>query len=154
MENSTPRTPAIYAAIEAQVAFYQKRIEALGKIRLMIEAYGLEDEADITIYGAQLDLNHCSRGAFNRIRRKLPKGLKWNRRTDSNGLHYTTNIDGVVVRFWATELPPSCRLETEEVLVPAHTEKRLKVVCKEDNNEPKTSNPDDRAVSSADDVAF
>src|SRR3990167_8720854 len=35
------------------------------------------------------------------------------------------------LRIWSGDLPPTCRLESEDVHVPAHTEKRMKIVCKD-----------------------
>jgi len=37
----------------------------------------------------------------------------------------------IPLRLWAGQPPPSCHIEYEEVMVPARTERRAKLVCKE-----------------------
>lgn len=42
---------------------------------------------------------------------------------------YETEIDGMIVRCWHGEPPPSCKIVEEQVLVPARLETVRKLVC-------------------------
>ena len=63
--------------------------------------------------------------------RAIPGG-RWEKKIshyDGGTLDYECEIEGVRVLLFAAEPPLSCRIETEEVEVPAHKEIRRKVVC-------------------------
>lgn len=58
---------------------------------------------------------------------------KWDKTPSHNGdrIDYQTKVEGVILRVWAGEPPPTCRIVEEEVFIPARVEKRRKMVCTE-----------------------
>lgn len=48
---------------------------------------------------------------------------------DKTRIDYEGTIAGVLVVIYGAEAPPSCRIELEEVYVPAHNETVRKLVC-------------------------
>jgi len=88
-----------------------------------------------TVYGTQVDFNHPSHTEVIRIIRVL--GGKWKKTpstTVSDKIDYQTEIDGITVRCWEGEPPPSCKvIEVEEMvperIVPAGIKKVRKIVC-------------------------
>ena len=65
---------------------------------------------------------------------------KWSKEYLGTQLNYIQVIDGVTVRIYDAELPPSCKIvdeiiDIEAVTIPARTEVRKKIVCNEGNDE-------------------
>jgi hypothetical protein len=80
-----------------------------------------------------LDFDHLPHAKVISVVRSL--GGKWKKTpTGDNRIHYTAEIDGMTVRCYAGEPPPSCKLVEVEVhvpaqVIPAHTVKKMKMVC-------------------------
>lgn len=55
----------------------------------------------------------------------------WDKVPTGTGFHYIAKYNEVTIYINAIEdaLPPTCRIITEEVLVPEHTTKRTRIVC-------------------------
>lgn len=85
------------------------------------------------------DFNWPKRDQVNAI--LLHFGGKWTKTYEDNKeLHYTQEIDGLRIRLYCAELPPSCKIveeriehPAETVTVPARTEVRRKIVCNEED---------------------
>ncbi len=94
---------------------------------------------DLPAFGAsgidQLDFDNLSHKQVIGVIRAM--GGKWKKTPSpnaSNRINYETEIDGIAVRCWQGEPPPSCKLiEVEEhvpeQVIPAHTVKRMKMSC-------------------------
>lgn len=95
----------------------------------------LEKAPDATFWMGGLDFNNMPHKEIIRTVKAL--GGKWKKEPSATPekIDYVTQVDGVQVRCWAGEPPPSCRIvEVEETIpekvIPAHTRKVKKLVCK------------------------
>ena len=97
------------------------------------------EKAEVSMYGAFIDIDRPSRGDVVRLLSALKIG-KWNKESaPGQTLIYVTDQPVVgrwKVRLWSAEPPGSCKIVEEEVLVPAvnipeHVEKRKRLVCAE-----------------------
>ena len=112
----------------AELARIQKRIEWLVE-----HQKELEKLPDGGFYTGGLDFDHLPHKEIVKVIRAL--GGKWTKESvNENKITYATEIDGLQVRCWSGEPPPSCKLvEVEEhvpeKVIPAHTVKKTKLVC-------------------------
>lgn len=103
----------------------------------------LEKLPEARMCGTTLDFDDLPHAEVIKVVRAL--GGKWKKDKNSvrdGRVDYTQKIDGMDVRCWAGEPPPSCRLVEIEVQVPeehipaktipAHTKKVFKMVCSGD----------------------
>jgi hypothetical protein len=119
-----------------------RQIETLQKQRgaMLILRDKLADfpaELQVSTCNECLDFDNLSRADTIRLITHLKTG-KWNKvpSSVSGKIDYrnTTFLPGITLRLWGAEPPASCRLVEEDVEIPAQparTEKRLKLVCKE-----------------------
>lgn len=79
-----------------------------------------------------LQISDCTHEEAAEVMRCLAAG-KWERKVSSGSnskIDYETKIDGVRVFIYCAQPPSSCRIETEEIEVPAHRKTITKLVCK------------------------
>jgi hypothetical protein len=81
-----------------------------------------------------LDFDNLPHADVVQVIKALPAG-KWDKQPNSNPakVDYTATVDGVVVRCYAGEPPPNCRIVEEEVEIPAQParkEIRRRLECK------------------------
>jgi hypothetical protein len=116
------RLNAHITSIEAQIRFLRQHADVIDTLGLKPQAFG----------NCCIDFNNPSRDV-------LLAGLKafggdWEKEAmDGGTVNYSQMINGLSIRFFSAPPPPNCRLEEEEVLIPAQPsriEKRLKLVCK------------------------
>ncbi len=69
----------------------------------------------------QIDLDNPTREQVLIAIKQFPG--KWNKGKHADIMHYESIIDGIKIRLWATELPPSCKVETRTVVIPAQPER-------------------------------
>lgn len=89
--------------------------------------------ARICIYGNFIDFNNPSRDDVRVILSRLSGG-KWEKNVNMSGnsIDYVSEKEfapGMKFRLWSAEPPPSCKMVSEEVAVPARIENRWKMVC-------------------------
>lgn len=95
----------------------------------------LDFEVQVTGSKKLLDMDCLTHPQIVTLIGRLSAG-KWIKSPKWGKIDYTNDavIPGFTVRFWSGEPPPSCKLVEEEVVVPtvpAHKEKRVRLVCKE-----------------------
>ncbi len=95
----------------------------------------------IPIYDNQFDLDNLPHKEVVKLIRAL--GGKWKKSASAtaNRINYETMVDGMIVRCWAGEPPPSCKIvEVEELVpekvIPAHTRKVTKMICQGNGTDP------------------
>lgn len=86
-----------------------------------------------TLFQEKIDFDHLPHAQVIEVVRAL--GGKWKKSAGNTAgkVNYETTVDGVQVRCYEGEPPPSCKLvEVEEVIPaqPARTVKKFKMVCK------------------------
>lgn len=127
--------------IESQIGILKYQMEGLRKriAFLRKKSKVLKALPEGTFCGASLDFDKLSHPEVIKVVRTL--GGKWRKSeticSDSSlkgRIDYQTEIDGVAVRCWAGEPPPTCRIvEVEETVpeqvIPAHTRKVRKLIC-------------------------
>lgn len=87
------------------------------------------------VFSNQVDFDCLPHKEVIKVIRAL--GGKWKKEpnsADKTRIDYIQEIDGVTVRCWKGEPPPSCRLveveeQVPELVIPAHTKKVLKMIC-------------------------
>lgn len=115
-------------ALHGQIRDLQKRVEWL-----IEHQTSLEKLPDGAFYSGGLDFDRLPHKDIVQVIRTL--GGKWKKEpVNENKITYATEIDGLQVRCWSGEPPPSCKLvEVEEhvpeKVIPAHTVKKTKLVC-------------------------
>lgn len=77
--------------------------------------------------GIQIICEVKTREGFAPIR-ALHKGV-WDKSIEPGKATYRAEVQGIWIICNVSELPPSCKIEEQEVYVPAHKEIRRKVVC-------------------------
>ena len=96
----------------------------------------LEKAPDGRFCGEYLDFDYLPHKRTIEVVRTI--GGKWKKTVASNGdnnkIDYNTELDGIKVRVYAGDPPPSCRIvEVEELIpeqvIPAHVKKVRKMVC-------------------------
>lgn len=124
--------------LQEQIKVYRKRIRWLKKNQEKLEA--LPPSASLGT--DKIDFDYLSHAEIIKVIRTL--GGKWKKtpnaiaatptREKGQSIDYEAEIDGVPVRCWAGEPPPSCRIVEVEEVIPAHDipaqhvpEKRVKV---------------------------
>lgn len=114
--------------LHRQIQDLQKRVEWL-----LAHQKELESLPDGAFYSGGLDFDRLPHKDTVKVIRAL-RG-KWAKEpANENKITYTTTIDGMQVRCWSGDPPPSCKLvEVEEhvpeKVIPAHTVKKTKLVC-------------------------
>ena len=99
-----------------------------------LEAFDLLPDATISANHIDFDyLNHDQVlqviKAFPGRWKKEPVGEKINYSNTLRNISKTSGYEEIIIRCYNGEPPPNCKIEYEEVLVPAHTERRAKMVC-------------------------
>lgn len=122
---------------KTQIASLRKRIRWLKKRQKLLAKL-----PECSIYGDQIDFDRLPHKEVIAVVRTL--GGKWQKSlntaaADKPSVDYRTEIDGVTVRCWAGEPPPTCRfVEVEEIIpeqiipaqvIPAKVKKVRKLVC-------------------------
>jgi len=107
-----------------------ERIAWLETKRAAIEATGL----DISSAFGSVDFDNLPHADVVKVMLALPG--RWNKTPGSSEgtINYEAEIDGVNVRCWCGEPPPSCKIVEVEEVVPAQPETRRmvkKMICKE-----------------------
>jgi hypothetical protein len=124
-------------SLKSQIVALAKRIKWLNANRAKLEAL-----PQWQMYGGMVDFDNLPHKEVIAVVRAL--GGKWNKQKSSEfgRIDYQTEIDGVTVRCWQGEPPPSCRIiEVEEhvpevvipaKVIPASVRKVKKMVCSPD----------------------
>lgn len=122
------------ARLAAEIERTKGRIKWLKKHRKKLEAL-----PEASVYGSQIDFDNLPHAEVIKVIRTLGGKYKKSKNSQEGKIDYVGEVDGVTVRCWAGEPPPSCRMiEVEEYIpekvIPAHVEpartiKRLKMVC-------------------------
>jgi hypothetical protein len=130
--------------VEYEVENIVRVIRQQGKVLrwLRANAEKLKGLRGGVLWQSQLDFNELSHSETIKLVRTF--GGKWRKTPNVGKLHkvdYTAQIDGILVRSWASAPPPSCRIVEVEVdvpeqIIPAHKEKVRKMVCKGGGEEP------------------
>lgn len=89
---------------------------------------------DVAVYTQSIDFNHLRHNQIIQVVSTF--GGKWEKTPTGidERIDYQTKIDGVTIRCWAGEPPPSCKIVEEEIEVPAQPARKQivrKLVCKE-----------------------
>lgn len=87
-----------------------------------------------TFWNGRLDLNTPKHEETVKLIRAVGGKFKKEPGCNPHSIDYTGELDGIPVKAWCGEPPPSCRIvEVEELvpetLIPAHIVKRKKMVC-------------------------
>lgn len=151
--------------VQAEITSLKDSIRELGKKIRWLRAH----EAVLTelpagsMCGSVLDFDRLSHAETIKLIRKL--GGKWQKDRNTNAtpgqtkIDYTSTVEGMRVRIWGGEPPPSCRMveieeDVPEKIIPAHKVKTWKMICTGaaepvavavsralTNNQPATDNP-------------
>lgn len=109
----------------------QKRIDRLGKLDLIPGLDKVELPVHPSFCGEYFDFDYLTHPQTIHLIGCL--GGKWEKTLSSGGtINYETMLNGVRVRVYSGEPPPSCRVIMEDVVIPAQPErieKRRKIVC-------------------------
>jgi len=100
-------------------------------------------DVNFVVFGNRLDFDNLSHADIIKVIRAF--GGKWQKSESAGGIDkvdYKGEFDGKMVRFWAGEPPPSCRIveveeDVPEQVIPAHKKKVRKLICT-DHPEPVT----------------
>lgn len=116
--------------IVSQIRTLGQRIRWLRRNRARLEKVAKQGN----LFGGRLDFDRLSHKEVIQTIKAI--GGKWKKTPghEPGKIDYTTEIEGVEVKCWAGEPPPSCRIiEVEELIpevtIPAHTKKVRKMVC-------------------------
>lgn len=92
---------------------------------------------DATCFGTYIDFNSLPHDQVMEVVKAFPG--RWKKEPDGNGkIHYSitlrnsskvTELIEIVIRCYSGEPPPNCKVIYEDVLVPARTERRAKMIC-------------------------
>ena len=81
-------------------------------------------------YQKHLDFDNLNHAEVILVMQAFPCG-KWTKDPMGERVTYTGIYDGIKVRCWAGEAPPSCKIIEERVLVPEHWEVVRRLQCPE-----------------------
>lgn len=120
--------------IDNTIRSLQQRRATYEKLAPTIEALGLTPSS----CGAYLDFDCLPHEQVVLVLNAFHG--KWTKTPyDEGRIHYVRDepIDGVTIRCWAGSPPPNCHVVEEEAevpeqVIPAHTEMRRRLVCKEE----------------------
>lgn len=83
-----------------------------------------------TFFTSGFDFESLSHADVMRVVAAFPG--KWTKSPESDAkVTYSTTFDGRMIRCYRGEPPANCKIIYEEVEIPAHKERRAKLVCKE-----------------------
>jgi hypothetical protein len=121
-------------------------IDRKKQLLLLQEAF-LRKEADFieslectpSIWNENIDFDYPSHADAIKIIRHF--GGRWNKSYLANRVNYTQIADGMTLRLYEGEPPPSCRIVEEmvdvpETVIPARRELVKKLVCREEKVSP------------------
>src|ERR1043165_742407 len=111
-----------------EIAKRQRALDFLLRHSAFIE----EHELDVDVLGAHIDFDHPTREQTLEIIKHFPG--EWQKTYNRDTIDYSTTFDSLALRIWQAPPPPQCVIVEEEIevpeqLVPAHKEKRRKIVC-------------------------
>ena len=124
----------VIARLREKVASLNRRIEWLIEHTDQMEQC---PEASISLLFDTMDFDLLSHAEVVKVLLAFPG--YWNKKIDENDgkptIHYTQEVDGITVRCWHGQPPPSCRIveesvEIPETVIPAHKEIKRKLVCR------------------------
>lgn len=121
--------------IEREIERKQHEIQRLEDLLVTFPALG-DLTVDVSFCGSYLDFDHLSHEDVIKVIKAV--GGKWNKEPCDGKINYSTTIEGMRLRCWQGEPPPSCRIVEEEVVIPAQPERRemrRKLVCIEPKEE-------------------
>ena len=124
----------IYETIDNEEAVLAKKRRMLREFLPKIETFSGEYWIGFGYFkGCCLDIENVSRETLPRLLEHLSAG-KWQKELCGNtAINYINEtMFDFPVRIYAVEPPGTCRIEIEEVEVPARKEKRYKMVCKDE----------------------
>jgi hypothetical protein len=127
-------------AIQERIAWLTRQLIWIEKHESSLAEIGVK--VSVTCGYDKIDIDNPSREQV--VKLMLLLGGKWNKETGcGTSINYTRvdPVDGLRVRLWSADPPPSCRIVTEEVhvpekVIPAHTETKTKLVCIEETKTP------------------
>lgn len=105
------------------IAYIEQRIDWLDAHREQLD--GLPDISNSC--GHAVDFDNLSHQEVIRVIRAF--GGKWHKQVNGERVDYCTSVDGMTIRCWRGEPPPSCRIVEVEEWVPAHAAKVRKLIC-------------------------
>lgn len=117
-------------SIDEQIKVKQDLINEINRLREWVEANQekFNDLPNATIYCYYIDFNSLAHDQVMKVVMRFPG--RWKREPNGDRLDYTNKVsDEVTIRCYQGQPPPNCRVEYEEVHVPARTERRPKFVC-------------------------
>lgn len=76
----------------------------------------------------QLDFDCLPHAEILLVMKSFPCG-KWNKELMGERVNYVGQYDGMTIRCWAGEAPPSCKIVEEKVLIPERWETVRRLVC-------------------------
>jgi hypothetical protein len=133
------KTQSLFDQTVLRIADAEKTVEEARSLQAFILRHSdlLESLPESSLCGNQIDFDNLDREEVVTILKAFPG--KWDKnlsRANETRIDYTTIFEGVALRIWMGEPPPSCRIveeeiEVEEEIIPAHTEKKTRLVCGE-----------------------
>lgn len=127
MQNPTPYDTTI-ASLRAEFEAALALVERCGAIIRLLPESSLPG---VCLSCGDLMLYNLTREHALEVMQSLSAG-RWEKRIcpgHTTRVDYTATIDGITVRIYGAEAPPTCRIVEEEVDVPAHKEIKRTLVC-------------------------
>ena len=119
------------ATMESEIKQRKKSLAWCKKHRQLFDDLAAEEIEGQFWYG-NIDFNHLPHKKVLKIMRTFKAG-KWKKALSSScdgaRVDYTSEFDGMTIRCYAGEPPPSCKIVEEVVMIPAHNEAVRKLVC-------------------------
>jgi len=112
----------------------KERIKALDAVMSQVKAVEKVYDVARKLVQRGVSCQICAGEVFfhagSEVARKICRefGVKFKKEPHGEHVDYIGELDGVKITLFG-ELPPGCRVEWEEVVVPEHKEKKAKVVC-------------------------
>ena len=109
----------------AKLAGMQEKMEAI------IERLPNDEHLRVVACNEWIQICSATREQVVAVLSALNAG-KWEKEIctmDNKTVNYKTRIDGIEVTMHNSEPPTSCRIETQEIEVPAHKQTVIKLIC-------------------------
>lgn len=120
--------------ITNQLQFERDRIaaelELLNKFEAIMQRMPEKAIAGVRLVCGMMVIYEVDRDTARETMKALNAG-RWTKTLGSAGtvIHYFASVDGVDIQFFNIPPPDNCKIETEEVYIPAHNEIVRKLVC-------------------------
>jgi hypothetical protein len=144
IENTSDTSASTEAYIKQELEYIegQKRaLDATARMLVSLSNALSKWATHVSVLTCHIHMCFPTREAFRQFREETKFSGKWDRIVNGELLIYSTEREGITYVARLEELPPSCRVEEVEEVIPAQPERRVKVkriLCKEGNT---SSNP-------------